>query len=427
MNHLSIVFNFQFSLLLFFCRSSCNNIGYVSSQQVEQQRMLNKSFSNLNSIQQIRKELEANNWQIIDLSHNSIEFIDSPELLKMQTSLELIQIDFNTKFNGKGNKTIFIQKNLKRMSCNGCGFVNIHSQHFAGFDSLEVLNLRANKINQMDADAFKGNRFLRVLDLSENQLKRITLSTFSASKSFHELYISSNPIDLPKNKPLLKCESLKRLTIDSCNLTDIYTQTFTEIPNIIELKLSYNRIESFPVDALKLNKNLKSLFIEGNRLKFFPASILDYLPQLTELCADKNSYVNSQEFINFVKKYDNRFLRTARCNSEVDFFIENLFPPSLNGKNEHEELAGNSTDEKSSKFINDFANKGGISNFFIGSYLTIILIVQGIIFVMLTVYLIKITKYEKLGTGSGSSSGDVNYANTILNDNDIYKVYKLND
>jgi hypothetical protein len=114
----------------------------------------------------------------------------------------------------------------------------------------------------------------------------------------------------------------------------------------------------------------------------------------------------------------------------MDYFIERLADSNstILDKDADELLSGeNSTDEKSSKFVRNFINEGGISNFFIGSYITIILIVQAVGFVMLTLYLIKITKYEKLGNGRNDASGDVNYANTILNDNDIYKVYKLNE
>lgn len=74
---------------------------------------------------------------------------------------------------------------------------------------------------------------------------------------------------------------------------------------------------------------------------------------------------------------------------------------------------------KAAKFVKKFINEG-ISDFFIGSYISTIIILQAVIFVFLSLYLIKITKYEKL-------EGDVNYANTILNDDEIYKVYKSDE
>lgn len=366
------------------------------------------------------KELEtSNNWQIIDLSHNSIEFIDSPELLEKQNELDFLQIDFNAKFRPKENRAIFANKNLKRMSCKGCGFTEI-LQHFTGFDILAELNLSANKIKKIDANAFNKNGYLRRLDLSENQITTLPPAIFSPFRKFEELIIASNPIELPSKQPFIDSKSLKHLIMANCNIVDIYKETFKKLTSIEAINLNDNRIEKIEVTTFVLNSKLKSLFIENNRLKFFPASILDSSKELSELCADNNTYVNNQEFKEFIKKYTSRNLRTSNCSQDVSNFIENIFNSNVDDIDVSVVNPDNSTtDEMSSKFIKFHE---GISQFFIGSYLTIILIMQAAACVLLTLYLIKITKYEKLGTGT-----DVNYANTILNDNDIYKVYKLNE
>ncbi|KAG5673187.1 hypothetical protein PVAND_003254 [Polypedilum vanderplanki] len=385
-------------------------ISIVSSQQ--QLQMLNKSFANLTSIK-IKELEEQDNWQIIDLSHNSIEFIVSPELLINQSELETLLLDYNVKFAPKGNGEIFKHKGLKRMSCKGCGFAEIRSQHFAGFDSLTELDLAYNQIRKIDVDAFKENHYLKQLNLSGNHLQVLQVSTFSSLRMFEELDLSNNPIELQKSKHFIKCDSLKSLSLDSCGLKDIYPQTFTELRNLEQLRLNSNQIAVIPVETFRLNEKLRSIFIENNQLKFFPASILDYLKALDELCIDNNPYVNTKEFHNLLTKYEIFRLRSQKCSTDVDTMIEYIF------KNDDvtvEMPTQNTTEEK---FL-QLKFHEGISDFFIGSYLTAILIVQAIAFVLLTLYLIKITKYEKL-------AGDINYANTILNDNDIYKVFKLNE
>jgi hypothetical protein len=116
----------------------------------------------------------------------------------------------------------------------------------------------------------------------------------------------------------------------------------------------------------------------------------------------------------FPKPYNSKCKLNSQRNSNfsINFHstvaIDDFTPPTTT----------NST-EKSQKFVKKFINEG-ISNFFIGSYITFIIILQAVIFILLSVYLIKITKYEKL-------DGDVNYANTILNDDEIYKVYKSHE
>lgn len=363
-------------------------------------------------------ELEKfDNWSLIDLSHNSINSIDTPQLLEKQKNLGTLQLDFNLNFNENGNKRILEQTSLKRMSCKGCGFEKIQSQHFTGIVNIVELNLSENRISAIDVDAFESNRNLRQLDLTENKLKVLHYLTFSKSRSLEDLSLAQNAIELPKNKPFLKCDPLKRLIMNNCHLKDIYKETFIDMRNMEALNLNSNQIELLPADAFKLNVKLKSLFLESNRLKFVPISILDYLPSLGELCVDKNTFVNSQDFSNFLKKYETKVLRTSNCNSDLIYFIENLFTEQDNSTTTD---ASEATTVKSASQSN--INTQGISNFFLGSYLSIILIVQAVAFVLLVLYLIKITKYEKLGSG-----GDVNYANTILNDNEIFKVYKLDE
>jgi Leucine-rich repeat (LRR) protein len=380
--------------------------------------MLNKTFSHLTSTR--LKELEEqNNWQIIDLSHNSIEFIDAPELLANQTALETLLLDYNVKFGARGEGKMFEHRRLLRMSCRGCGFAEIRVHNFAGFDSLVELVLAANQIKRIDGDAFRENHYLRSVDLSGNQLQVLQVSTFASLRMFEDLNLNANPLELQNNKHFIKCDSLKVLSLENCKLSKIYPQTFTEVRNLVQLRLSSNKIDDIPVAAFKLNANLKSIFIEDNQLKFFPASILDYL-HLDELCVDSNPFANKNEFHTFLAKYKVENLRTQNCKSDVQTMIEYLFKNDEDSEEEAvEAIEPEVSDDKKTAQLNFHE---GISDFFIGSYLSAILVVQAIGFVLLTLYLIKITKYEKLGSGA-----DVNLANTILNDNDIYKVFKLND
>lgn len=370
---------------------------------------LNKTFCNLVSLLKI-KELEMNNsWHIIDLSHNSIEFINSPDLLQKQIHLETLRLNFNSAFKGHEDKQILNHRTLQNFECAKCGFVDIQSQHFAGLASLSELHLSANRINKINENSFNANANLRLLDLTENQLTVIPYLTFADLTHFEDLYLTLNKIVLP-NKAFLKSQSLKHLKMDDCNITDFYPATLTELPHLETLNLNRNRIKSLPVNSFKSNKVLKSLFIESNRLRFFPTDVLDMLPKMVELCTDNNTFNQTLDFANFVKKYNDRLLRTKNCNDNVTTFIENLFNDDVSTDVPSE--IQNST-EKSSILV----KKGGVSVFFFGSYITFVLAVQAAAFVLLSIYLLKITKFDKF-------DGEVNYANTILNDDEIYRVYK---
>lgn len=381
---------------------------------------LNKTYSNLKELQ--IRELETNNsWHIIDLSHNSIEFIDVPDgLLRNQTHLETLRLDFNP-LKGRENEQILRHNTLKNFECNSCGFERVENQHFAGLNALAELRLRANKIKWIDDNAFKSNGNLKLLDLSENQLKEMPYSMFVDFQNFEDLSLSSNAIQLPKNRAFVESKSMKRLRLDGCNLTTIYQETFTKLCKLEALNLSQNQIDLLPVNSFKQNSELKSLFVEGNRLRFFPITILD-LPRISELCIDNNDYNDNQDFAKLVQKYGEKNLRTDSCsNNNAEYFIENLFTKAVNDVPPSVVVVVIPVDssEKTSKFVKNFLH-GGISNFYISSYISFIIVLQVAAFVLLTIYLIKITRYEKL-------DGAVNYANSILNDDEIYRAYKSNE
>lgn len=366
---------------------------------------LDKSNLNLTSIK-VEEFENFDNWTFIDFSYNLINSIDLPEQLRGQKHLESLQLDFNRNFNEDGNKQIFVHETLQRFSCKGCGFTKIQTKHFTALPQLTSLNLSANHITLIDSDAFELNRNLRHLDVSENKLLDIHYQTFSKLRNFEELQLSKNELKLHKNKPFLKSDSLKQLMLDSCGFVEIYRETFSEMKGLETLSLNSNLIESLSVDVFKMNNKLAHLSLESNCLKLFPVSILDFLPQLKELCVDKNKFVNSQEFAKFVSIYEKKNLRSSNCSSDTQHYIEFLLKSETTTEKWREKLSHE-----------------GISDFFLGSYLSIILLVQAVLLVLLSLYFIKVSKYEKLGRGDDC----VNYANTILNDDDFYKLYKLDE
>lgn len=212
-----------------------------------------------------------------------------------------------------------------------------------------------------------------------------------------------NPIELPKDKPFLKSESLKHLKLDNCNLTTIYAETFTELRNLESLNLNQNLIVSLPVNSFNLNSKLKSLLVESNRLRFFPDVIVT---RLDELCIGNNSFDKTPDFLKLMAVCEERKLQTENCSEIVEFDAVATSTSTM------------ATITTVGQIVKNFDNEG-ISDFFIGSYVTLIILVQATAFVLLFFYLIKI-KYEKL-------DGDLNYANSILNDDEIYKAYKSDE
>lgn len=368
--------------------------------------MLNKTFNSLSSMKVKDLEMQSN-YKTIDMSHNQIDWIDYPGLFIKQLNLEILNFNGNSNFPSKINVNILEHENVRQFSCRVCGFTEIGSLTFTGMSNLEVLLLNANNIDEIAESSFRSNTNMKVLNLSDNKIKVLHPETLTNLRKFTQLTLTSNSIQLPNNRLFLKGESLKSLAMDSCGIKVIYPETFGELKSLEKLNLNGNFIVNIPVNSFKFNSKLKSLLIESNRMKFFPNALLDYLQELKELCIDNNQFDESAlEFGETVDKYSTRRLRSENCNNNQDLFIEFLYKPTTKVPE---------TKVVADKIVTKFE---GISDFFIGSYLSIILIIQATALMLLVIYLIKIIKYEKL------DDGDVDLSNTILNDNDIYKVWK---
>jgi hypothetical protein len=134
--------------------------------------------------------------------------------------------------------------------------------------------------------------------------------------------------------------------------------------------------------------------------------------KLEELCVDDNEFVVDKELLELIEIYNNRTLRSDTCTSQN---FEEYFDFKYSAK----DITTTTEPTGQASFIPRFINEG-ISDLFIGSYLTFIIIIQVAVLVMLSIYLIKIIKYETV-------DGEMDYSTTILNENDIYKVYKSRD
>lgn len=319
--------------------------------------------------------------------------------MRSQNKLETFRLNFNRHFTaGRRNQQIFVNGNLKFLECTGCGFDDIESEYFAGLPKLQALHFSENRIVRIFENAFDANANLMLLNLSRNQIETLPVKLFGELKHFESLFMSENPIKLPTNAPFVESNSIKLIRLDNCNLSVIYEETFAQLVSLQTLNLSQNLISTLPDNSFVANVNLQSLFVEENRMRTFPISILEASTKLGELCVDRNPFsMRRREFERFREKFEKLSLRGDSCqNKNSSLFVENM-DMALMGH-----------------FIN------GISNFFIGSYLTLVIICQAVAFVLLTFYYIKISKYERL-------EGGVNYANTILNDDEVYKVYRFND
>ncbi|KAJ8370926.1 hypothetical protein SKAU_G00109540 [Synaphobranchus kaupii] len=133
---------------------------------------------------------------------------------------------------------------------------------FRGMDDLTVLQLHDNSIEEVGG-ALKSLPSLTLLDISNNRLRKIP---GLLPERLHQLYLESNSIDAVPADFLRKLSQLQFVRLANNKLTDggIPSNAFN-VTGLIELDLSYNKLERIPPVSTKL----QNLYLQANQIKEF--------------------------------------------------------------------------------------------------------------------------------------------------------------
>ncbi|XP_058811219.1 uncharacterized protein LOC131676112 [Topomyia yanbarensis] len=141
---------------------------------------------------------------------------------------------------------------------------------FDNLTNLQILELGANQITELEPGLFKNQRKLRHLNLWRNQLRNITKESFRGAETLQELDLSVNAI-----------ESLN-------------PDVFALLPDLTVLNLGFNRFTALPENLLSDNRNLKEFKFINNQapLQTLPDNFLGNLPQLKTVILNRCSFTH---------------------------------------------------------------------------------------------------------------------------------------
>ncbi|KAK9874807.1 hypothetical protein WA026_005615 [Henosepilachna vigintioctopunctata] len=222
--------------------------------------------------------------QILNLEHNSIEFIAEYAFseLKNLHSLTLSnnRISSIEAFHFAGvyamnqllidsNRIKFIHHqafenltNLQDLGLNG----NLMGNVPAGIGRLrflKTLDLGKNRIQSVNNSSFEGLDILYGLRLVDNQIVNISRDAFSTLPSLQVLNLASNNIKYVEQSAFASNPTLKAIRLDSNELTDI-SGVFTNLQSLVWLNVSSNKLATF--DFSHLPVSLEWLDMHDNRI-----------------------------------------------------------------------------------------------------------------------------------------------------------------
>lgn len=156
---------------------------------------------------------------------------------------------------------------------------------------LQELNLNCNELTHLP-DFINSLQQLKKLYLTDNQL--VTLpESITELKNLEELDLSGNGlIILPES--FGKLRALRHLNVNTNELIKL-PDSIGELINLTIFELGYNHLTILPKSIVNLEKNLKKIFTNGNKLISLPAFI--------EKLNDENNYFNYNNLFSSIFKF----------------------------------------------------------------------------------------------------------------------------
>ncbi|KAM4692008.1 LOW QUALITY PROTEIN: peroxidasin homolog [Rhinophrynus dorsalis] len=129
-----------------------------------------------------------------------------------------------------------------------------------------ILDLRFNRIREINADAFRRLKNLNTLLLNNNLIRRISLQSFQGLDSLKHLYLYKNEIQSIQRNAFQGLHSLEQLYLHFNNLENLDAGTFGELPKLERLFLHNNKISRIQPGTFSQLPSLARLRLDSNPL-----------------------------------------------------------------------------------------------------------------------------------------------------------------
>ena len=184
-----------------------------------------------------------------------------------------------------------IPSGIKQLDLSGNHLRNISFlNHTTVLKTLEVLILKDNRISFLADDSFGALSNLEVLDLSGNSLegKNLESAMFSELLSLRSLNMERNPMFIVKEGlfDFYNLPKIEDLDLSHCLLEDIQDGGI-DLPKLLHLDLSWNKLTVFHPDSFRMLVDLRTLDLSHNHFKFFEQ--VPFLPEIRTINLDSNS------------------------------------------------------------------------------------------------------------------------------------------
>lgn len=163
---------------------------------------------------------------------------------------------------------------------------------FTGLGKLKTLNLSHNRLTIVPFQVFKPLQEIELMDLSGNELRSILENFFISNKRLKVLRLGDNKIDKITMSSFYGLTRLEELQLTGNNLTYIDRNAFDHLEQLRVLNLRNNQLKQFPTTLFYGLTNLRVLDLSENSYSQLPNGLLSHqLDCLQELYIENNRYL----------------------------------------------------------------------------------------------------------------------------------------
>ena len=154
---------------------------------------------------------------------------------------------------------------------------------------LTDLYLHNNNIQHLESGTFTGLKDLQLLIVSYNSLQTLDPYVFAELSSLEYLCVDNNMISELPSHVFDKLQSLLHLYLHNNTIGKLPLDIFISLANLQQLTLSNNKITRLKPNTFRNQQSLHSLTLDGNQLNDLPENIFKKLKELSKLILSKNN------------------------------------------------------------------------------------------------------------------------------------------
>ncbi|KAA0200083.1 hypothetical protein HAZT_HAZT002942 [Hyalella azteca] len=225
----------------------------------------------------------------LHLSHSNVSVIHEKTFRGLEDTLKKLTL-MHSKLTEVPQSAIQKLRRLELLDLEANNIKQIQGDSFFGM-KLTSLNLNGNGLNYISEYAFDGlEDSLKELNLMNNALERLPISSVRRLKKLKSLKVTWNLIEeVQEDGVFSHLNELRELRLQNNEIRTINKKTFSPLKNLLELHLQENKIESIAKEAFYSLEHLQQLDLYGNRLVHFPDILSRYPANLMILRASKNN------------------------------------------------------------------------------------------------------------------------------------------